>query len=165
MHCFDFRSAALCWLIFFLPTTITLRHCPIMSKTFSLSILYIFVIVNSLRSEPNLTRVHVQSLQWCPALCNPMDCSPPGSSLHGILQNTGRGLGSSWPRKSQICISHVSCIASRFSTHWTTFEAQTLHDSYSNTWFHLTLKALLLISPKQLACFSHNKCLVKMLLD
>ena len=21
----------------------------------------------------------------CPALCNPMDCSPPGSSVHGIL--------------------------------------------------------------------------------
>ena len=24
--------------------------------------------------------------QWCPTLCHPMDCSPPGSSLHGILQ-------------------------------------------------------------------------------
>ena len=22
----------------------------------------------------------------CPTLCDPMDCSPPGSSLHGILQ-------------------------------------------------------------------------------
>ena len=22
----------------------------------------------------------------CPALCDPMDCSPPGSSVHGILQ-------------------------------------------------------------------------------
>ena len=22
----------------------------------------------------------------CPALCNPMDCSPPGSSVHGMLQ-------------------------------------------------------------------------------
>ena len=26
------------------------------------------------------------SLQSCPILCNPMDCSPPGSSVHGILQ-------------------------------------------------------------------------------
>ena len=25
-------------------------------------------------------------LQSCPALCNPMDCSPPGSSVHGIFQ-------------------------------------------------------------------------------
>ena len=30
--------------------------------------------------------VCVQSLQLCPTLCNPVDCSPPGSSLHGILQ-------------------------------------------------------------------------------
>ena len=22
----------------------------------------------------------------CPTLCNPMDCSPPGSSIHGIFQ-------------------------------------------------------------------------------
>ena len=24
--------------------------------------------------------------QWCPTLCNPMDCSPSGSSVPGILQ-------------------------------------------------------------------------------
>ena len=29
---------------------------------------------------------HAKSLQSCPTLCNPMDCSPPGSSVHGILQ-------------------------------------------------------------------------------
>ena len=23
--------------------------------------------------------------QSCPILCDPMDCSPPGSSVHGIL--------------------------------------------------------------------------------
>ena len=28
----------------------------------------------------------VESLQSCPALCGPMDCSPPGSSVHGIIQ-------------------------------------------------------------------------------
>ena len=25
-------------------------------------------------------------LQACPSLCDPVDCSPPGSSVHGILQ-------------------------------------------------------------------------------
>ena len=25
-------------------------------------------------------------IQSCPTLCNPMDCSPPGSSVHGIFQ-------------------------------------------------------------------------------
>ena len=29
---------------------------------------------------------HVQSLQSCPTLCDAMDGSPPGSSIHGILQ-------------------------------------------------------------------------------
>ena len=27
-----------------------------------------------------------KSLQSCPTLCNPMDCSPPGYSIHGIFQ-------------------------------------------------------------------------------
>ena len=30
--------------------------------------------------------VLAQSLQPCPTLCDPMDCSPPSSSVHGILQ-------------------------------------------------------------------------------
>ena len=30
-------------------------------------------------------------LQSSPTLCNLMDCSPPGSSVCGILQNTGVG--------------------------------------------------------------------------
>ena len=30
--------------------------------------------------------VCAQSLQSCPTLCDTMDCSPPGSSVHGILQ-------------------------------------------------------------------------------
>ena len=37
----------------------------------------------------NLTRpLYVRCLvaQSCPALCDPVDCSPPGSSVHGILQ-------------------------------------------------------------------------------
>ena len=27
-----------------------------------------------------------KSLQLCPTLCDPMDCSLPGFSIHGILQ-------------------------------------------------------------------------------
>ena len=30
--------------------------------------------------------VCAKSLQSCPTLCDPMDCGPPGSSVHGILQ-------------------------------------------------------------------------------
>ena len=31
-------------------------------------------------------RCYVLVAQSCPTLCDPMDCSPPGSSLRGILQ-------------------------------------------------------------------------------
>ena len=30
--------------------------------------------------------MHAKSLQSFPPHCDPMDCSPPGSSVHGILQ-------------------------------------------------------------------------------
>ena len=31
-------------------------------------------------------RLHARSLQTCPTLCDPTDCSLPGFSVHGILQ-------------------------------------------------------------------------------
>ena len=61
--------------------------------------------------------------QWYLILCDPMNCSPPGSSVHGILQ--ARILewvamtfsrGSSRPRDQ----TWVSSIAGRFFTIWTT---------------------------------------------
>ena len=54
--------------------------------------------------------------QLCPVLCDPMDCSLPGSSVHGILQASilecvamPSSRGSSWPR-DRTYISYVSCI-------------------------------------------------------
>ena len=40
--------------------------------------------------------VKVKVIQLCLTLCNPMDCSPPGSSVHGDSpgKNTGSGLPS-----------------------------------------------------------------------
>ena len=37
---------------------------------------------------PNMTwlAAAAKSLQSCPTLCGPTDCSPPGFSVHGILQ-------------------------------------------------------------------------------
>ena len=67
------------------------------------------------------------SLQCGPTLCNHMNCSPQGSSGHGISQ--ARILewvaipfsrGYSWPRDQ----TWVSCIAGRFFTFWATREAQ-----------------------------------------
>ena len=36
--------------------------------------------------QASSTIVKVSVAQWCLHLCNSMDCSPPGSSVHGILQ-------------------------------------------------------------------------------
>ena len=60
----------------------------------------------------------------CVWLCNPMDCSPPGSPVHGILQ--ARILewvaisflrGSFWPR-DQTHVSYVYCAGRRVPYHW-----------------------------------------------
>ena len=61
--------------------------------------------------------VCAKSLQSCLTLCDPMNCSLPGSSAHGILQARmlewvaiSFSRGSSWPRSR----TRVSCIAGRF---------------------------------------------------
>ena len=37
--------------------------------------------------------VHAQLLQSCPTLCDPVDCSLPGSSVHRILQGKNTAVG------------------------------------------------------------------------
>ena len=57
--------------------------------------------------------------QSCLILCDPVDCSPPGSSVHGMLQARILGWvaisskGSSQPRDGT-CVSCVSCTAGGF---------------------------------------------------
>ena len=64
-----------------------------------------------------------KSLQSCSTLCDPMDCSPPGSSVHGILQARilewvamPSSRGSSWPR-NWTCTSYVSSISRQVLYH------------------------------------------------
>ena len=72
-----------------------------------------------------LCLVHVQ---LCPILCNPMDCGPPESSVHGIFQARilewvviSSSRGSSWPR-DRTRASWVSCIGRRILYHYATWE-------------------------------------------
>ena len=65
----------------------------------------------------------------CSTLCNSMDCSPPGSSVHGISQTRilewvaiSFSRGSSWLRK-WTCTSCVSCTGRWILYHWATWEA------------------------------------------
>ena len=78
---------------------------------------HIFLIVRSLRK--------VLIAQLCPTLWDPTDCSPPGSSLLGILQ--ARILEWVAIPFSRVSSQHreqiwVSCIAGRFFTIWATRE-------------------------------------------
>ena len=65
--------------------------------------------------------------QSCPTLCDPMECSSPGSPVHGIAQarilewvsipfSRGSSQPSDW--------TQVSCITGRFFTGWAIREAQ-----------------------------------------
>ena len=63
-------------------------------------------------------------------LCDPMDCSPPSSSVHGVLQvrilewvAISCSRGSSWPRDGT-GVSCVSCIVMRILYCCATWEAQ-----------------------------------------
>ena len=80
----------------------------------------------------------VSVAQSCPTLCDPMDCSPSGPSVHGILQERilqwvaiPFSRGSSWPRDW----TWVSSIAGRFLTSLSHQEAQ--HRGRVKTQVHL----------------------------
>ena len=80
----------------------------------------------AMREAPIILIRKVLVTRLCPTLCNPVDYSTPGFSVHGVLQ--ARILewvaipfsrGSSWPRDQ----TWVSCTAGKFFTIWATREA------------------------------------------
>ena len=75
--------------------------------------------------------------QLCLTFCDPLDCSPPGSSVHGILQARilewvaiSFSRGSSRPRDR----TWVSCITGRCFTLWASTEAQHGPQPYLTQW-------------------------------
>ena len=90
-------------------------------------------------------KVKVRVAQSCPTLCDPVDCSLPGSSVHGILQARvlewvaiSFSRESSWPRD----LIWVSCTAGRFLTNWATREATNKRghctEKFSGVWLFAT---------------------------
>ena len=84
-----------------------------------------FLLKPSILILPSGMRECVLVAQLCLILYDPMDCRPPGSSVHGIFQAgvlewiaISFSKGSSTPRDW----TQVSCIAGRFFTIWTTRE-------------------------------------------
>ena len=61
----------------------------VLPEKLSLTHLHFLIVVNIIMYCPDscLGSVPFSSVaQSCPTLCDPGDCSPPGSSVHGILQ-------------------------------------------------------------------------------
>ena len=84
----------------------------------------------------NMVCVLVVSDSW-----RPMDCSPPGSSVHGIFQARilewvaiSSSRGSFWPR-DWTHVSYVSCIGSRFLSIGTIWEALYIINIYVYIFF------------------------------
>ena len=112
-----FQETLLLFLFFF---SLSLAH-----QSFSLKVILVPL--------PRPSDMCVQVTQSYPTLCNPLDYSPPGSSIHGILQ--ARILewvaiffsrGASWPKDW----APISCFGSWILNHWVTREAPV----YQDTW-------------------------------
>ena len=75
---------------------------------------------------------HAKLLQLCPTLCDPVDCNPPGSSVHGILQARipeqvamPSSRGTSWPRIEPSVLMSPALVGGFFTT-GTSWEALSL---------------------------------------
>ena len=100
-------------------------------QSFNILQMFFYCIAGSRVSKMECSSVHVcmcvcVCVQLCPTLCNHKDCSPPGSSVHRILQArilervaTSLSRGSSWPR-DRTHISSVSCSGRQVLYHSTT---------------------------------------------
>ena len=74
--------------------------------------------------------------QLCPALWDHMNCSLPGSSVHGVSQARtlewvalSYSRRSSWPRDW----NHITCIGRWILYYWATWEALTHSDTHTHT--------------------------------
>ena len=86
--------------------------------------------------------------QFCLILSDPMDCSQPGPSVHGILQARilewvaifSSKKSSRW--RDRTCISYVSCIGRWILYHWSTRE------DLLNRWFQAIHVTYTIITPQ-----------------
>ena len=93
--------------------------------------------------------------------CDPMDCSPPGSSVYGISQARilewiaiSFSRVSSWPRDQ----THIPCIDRWILYHWDTRKAPAEYIylfKLFNSWHTTSNCNRLLTSPEQSSCLTH----------
>ena len=122
--------------------TASFRNSP---SALSLGFLFCFI------HRPEVSILKSLSRVW---LCHTTDCSPPGSSVHGISHArilewvaVSFSRGSSWPRDW----IWVSCIAGRFFPVWGTRESlKSMHLFWLSKWIILGMSRNTSKSPKQL---------------
>ena len=75
-------------------------------------------------SKPNIFKIKICDNFRIFSLDDPLDCTPPGSSVYGVVQAwilewvaMPSSRGSSWPR-DHIFISYISCIGRQVLYHW-----------------------------------------------
>ena len=108
-----------------------------------------------------------KSLQSCPTLCDPMDCSPPGSPIPGILQArtlewVAISFSNAWKWKVKVkSLSHVQPSA----TPWTAAYQAPPSMGFSRQEYWVELPSPLLLSrtvliwnPKKSRCFVVREC-------
>ena len=103
----------------------TLTHLFSLSSDIMLSLKVGTMLSPSVLPSPSPSSAcsHAKPLQSCLTLCDPMDCSPPGSSVHEILQAAilewlakPSSRISSQPR-SRTHVSYVTCVGRRVLYH------------------------------------------------
>ena len=87
------------------------------------------------------------SAHLCLTLCDPMDCSLPGSSVHVNFPGNNPGVGCHFllqgilPTQRRDLVSCVSCISRWILYHWTIWEAPSTAAAAASRFSHVRLRA------------------------
>ena len=110
--------------------------CPFFLFFFSLSVTVLYGHIKTCL----FTAAAAKSLQSCPTLCDPLDGSPPGSPVPGILRGKNTGVG---------CHFLLPCMKVKSESEVAQSSIQQFcHCKYINNetqWFYMTFKLELIV--------------------
>ena len=85
------------------PYMTTRKTIALFIQTFASTVMaLLFNICLGVSESIEIACMHAKSLRLYPILCDFMDCSPPGSSIHTLLQEIS-------PTQDWTCFSYISC--------------------------------------------------------
>ena len=137
-------SPSICHEVMGLDAMILVLWMLTFKQTFSLSS---FTFIKRLFSSSSCSAIRKKEkkesevAQSCPTLCDPMDCTLPGSSIHGIFQaRILEWIAISFPRRSSQPRgwTQASCIVGRYFTVWGTREVFLVNKAEVNVFLKLS---------------------------